>query len=222
MELTMFERLLQLPLFQGLTQQEISDAMAHVRLDFANYHRDDEVVMQDEACRTLIYIISGEIMAEYRDPKGRFVLTEHLPNLKVIEPYNMFGLHQKFSRTYTFSTDGTTLTIDKQMLLKHLMSNDIIKINFMNITSNKYQRTLHLMWNFPDDTVQNKIVKFILAYSIVPKGKKDIQIKMRNLADILHETRLNISGALNEMQAQGLVTLQRGGFTISELQNLYR
>ncbi len=222
MELTMFERLLQLPLFQGLTQQEISDAMSHVRLDFANYHRGDEVVMQDDVCRTLVYIISGEMMAEYRDPKGRFVLTEHLPNLKVIEPYNMFGMHQKFSRTYIFSTDGTTLTIDKQMLLKHLMANNIIKINFMNITSNKYQQTLHLMWDFPDDTVLHKIIKFILSYSIVPKGKKDVQIKMRDLADIIHETRLNVSGVLNEMQEQGLVTLQRGGFTIGELQNLYR
>ena len=45
---------------------------------------------------------------------------------------------------------------------------------------------------------------------------------MRDLADIIHETRLNVSGALNQMQEQGLVTLQRGGFTIGELQNLYR
>lgn len=222
MELTMFERLLQLPLFQGLTQQEISDVLSHVRLDFANYHRGDEVVMQDEACRTLVYIISGEMTAEYRDPKERFMFMEYLPHLKVIEPYNMFGMHQKFSRTYTFSTEGTTLTIDKQMLLKNLMENDIIKINFMNITSNKYQQLLHLMWDFPDDTPRNKIVKFILSHSIVPKGKKDIQIKMRDLADIIHETRLNVSGALNEMQEEGLVTLQRGGFTIGELQNLYR
>ena len=46
MELTMFERLLQLPLFQGMTTQEVSDVISHVRLDFANYHRGDEIVMQ--------------------------------------------------------------------------------------------------------------------------------------------------------------------------------
>lgn len=222
MELTMFERLLQLPLFQGLTQLEIADVMSHVRLDFANYHRGDEVVMQDDACRALVYVISGEMTAEYRDPKGRFTLTEHLPNLKVIEPYNMFGMHQKYSRTYTFSTDGTTLTIDKPMVLKNLMANNIIRINLMNITSNKYQQTMRMVWDFPDETVWQKIVKFLLTYSIVPKGKKDVIMKMTDLADIIHETRLNVSGVLNEMQKQGLMTLQRGGFTIHELQNLYR
>ena len=51
MEFTMFERLLQLPLFQGMTTQEVSDVMSHVRLDFANYHRGDEIVMQGESCR---------------------------------------------------------------------------------------------------------------------------------------------------------------------------
>ena len=55
----MFERLLQLPLFQGMTTQEVSDVISHVRLDFANYHRGDEIVMQGESCRKLIYIIRG-------------------------------------------------------------------------------------------------------------------------------------------------------------------
>lgn len=222
MELTMFERLLQLPLFQGLTTQEISDVMSHVRLDFVKFHKDDEIVMQDEPCRKLIYIISGEVATEYRDPEGRFILAEHLPNIGAIEPYNMFGLYQKHSRTYTFTTDGITLAIDKAVVLKHLLANNIIKINFLNITSSKYQQTLRLIRDFPDGDVRSKIVKFMLSYCIVPRGKKDIQIKMKELANIIHETRLNVSIALNDMQEQGLLVLQRGGFSIEELQNLYR
>ena len=48
MELTMFERLLQLPLFQGLTTREISDVMAHVRLNFVNYQPGDELIAQGD------------------------------------------------------------------------------------------------------------------------------------------------------------------------------
>ena len=123
MELTMFERLLQLPLFQGLTTQEISDVMSHVRLDFVNYHRGDEIVMQGESCRKLIYIISGEVMAEHRNNDLHFTLTEYLSDLKVIEPYNLFGMYQTYSRTYAFTTEGSTLTIDKHVMLTHLMTN---------------------------------------------------------------------------------------------------
>ena len=137
MELTMFERLLQLPLFQGMTVQEVSDVMSHVRLDFANYHQGDEIVMQGESCKKLIYIISGEVMAEYRNTNLQFILTESLPDLKVIEPYNLFGMYQTYSRTYTFATDGSTLAIDKHVMLNQLMTSNIVKINFMNIVCNK-------------------------------------------------------------------------------------
>ena len=66
MELTMFERLLQLPLFQGLTIQELSDVLAHVRLNFVNYHAGDEIVAQDEPCRSLIYIINGDVCSFFQ------------------------------------------------------------------------------------------------------------------------------------------------------------
>lgn len=222
MELTMFERLLQLPLFQGMTMQEVSDVMSHVRLDFINYHRGDEIVMQGESCRKLIYIISGEVMAEHRNIDLQFLLTEYLPDLKVIEPYNLFGMYQTYSCTYTFATDGSTLAIDKHVMLSQLMTNNIVKINLMNIICNKYQQTLRLLCQYPDDSVRHKIVKFILSHCVVPKGRKDIQIKMTDLANIIHETRLNVSFVLNEMQEQGLITMQRGSFTINDLQTLSR
>lgn len=222
MELTMFERLLQLPLFQGLTTREISDVMAHVRLNFVNYQPGDELIAQGDACRKLIYILSGEVAAEYRDPQGRFSLTEYLPNLKVIEPYNLFGMHQRVSRTYTFATKGVTLAIDKPVILRHLLTNDIIKINLLNIVCNRYQQTLLLLCAHPDHSVTDKIVKFVLSYSTMPKGRKSISIKMTTLAEMIHETRLNVSIALNQLQAQGLIQLQRGVIQVEDLHELTR
>lgn len=222
MELTMFERLLQLPLFQGLTTREISDVMAHVRLNFVNYQSGDELIAQGEACRELIYILSGEVIAEYRDAQGRFSFTEYLPNLKVIEPYNLFGMYQRVSRTYTFATEGVTLFIEKPVLLRHLLTNDIIKINMLNIVCNKYQQTQALLCTHPDNSVTDKIVKFVLSQATVPKGKKSVNIKMTTLAEMIHETRLNVSIVLNQLQAEGLVQLQRGIILIEDLQELAR
>ena len=218
----MFERLLQLPLFQGLTVQDISEVMSHVRLNFANYQAGDELVMQGETCRQLIYIINGSMMAEYRDPNGRFTLRENLPDMKVLEPYNMFGMQQKFSRSYQFVTDGITLAIDKNVMLKQLLTNNIIKLNLLNISCNKYQQTLNILRKMPENTVKEKIVKFILSYSITTRGEKTLQIKMQELADIIHETRLNVSKTLNTLHKEGLMSLPRGGFTVKEIEDLYR
>ena len=43
---------------------------------------------------------------------------------------------------------------------------------------------------------------------------------MTQLADILHKTRLNVSIALNQMQEQGTIRLQRGSFIVNDIQEL--
>lgn len=222
MEQTMFERLLHLPLFQGLSIQELSDVMAHVRLDFVNYHQGDEIVVQGEPCKGLLYIIHGEISAEYKDPKKRFILQEQLPKVGLLEPYNMFGMYQLYSRTYSFDTDGSTLYVDRRTMLQRLMQHDIVKINLLNIISNRYQQTLRLLQEGVGHTTEEKIVKFIYTYVAVPKGPKSIRIKMTELANIVQETRLKVSHALNAMQDQGLLSLQRESIVIPELQELRR
>ena len=222
MELTMFERLLQLPLFQGLSTREVTDIMEHVRLDFVKYHPGEDCVYQGDACRKLIYVISGSMASEYRDEKGRFTLREELPDIKVIEPYNMFGMYRQFSRTYTFTTEGITLAIDKVVLMQQLLVNDIVKHNLLNIISNRYQQTQRQWCNTPDSTPEEKIAKFILAHSILSKGRKDVHIKMTVLADIVHETRLNVSRALNSLKQQGIVILHRNSFEVKDLQDLYK
>ena len=218
----MFERLLQLPLLQGLTVQDIANVMAHVRLNFINYHAGDEIVVQGSACRNLIYIIQGEVTSTLQDSQGHFVLYETLPDTKVLEPYNMFGMYQKFSRTYTFATEGSALFIEKSVMLRRLLANDIVKINMLNITSNRYQQTVRLLCEQKEDNVAAKIVKFLLSHSTVPKGKKELHIKMTGLAQMIHETRLNVSIALNDMQEKGFVMLQRGNILVEDLQKLNR
>ena len=217
MELTMFERLLQLPLFQGLTYQELSDVLAHVRLNFVKHHAGDDIVTQDEPCKNLIYIISGDITTEYTSAPHNLTLKETLHPIGLIEPYNLFGMYQRYSRTYTFATEGITLPIPKQVVLQRLMASTIVKINLLNIVCNRYQQTSHLLRNHPEQTISDKIHKFILAHSSIPRGYKEIHIKMTDLASHIHETRLNVSQTLNEMQKQGIVSLRRGCIVVPDI-----
>ena len=53
METSMFERLLQLPLFQGMTKKEIYEVISRVKLDFTNYQAGDEIVLQGDPCKSL-------------------------------------------------------------------------------------------------------------------------------------------------------------------------
>ena len=45
---------------------------------------------------------------------------------------------------------------------------------------------------------------------------------MTDLADIIHETRLNVSKALNQMQEENLISLQRNFINIQDIEKLYK
>ncbi len=220
MELTMYERLLQMPIFVGLTIHELSDVLSHVKLDFINYKAGDNIVQQNDPCRNMLFIINGHITSTFRHPTASFMVTESLERTTMIEPYNLFGMEKKFSRDYNFDTNGTTLSIDRTVLLKHMMTNPIVNINLLNLISNRYHSTLRLMNEHPDDSVSDKIKRFFKQYCIEQRGRKELKIKMTDIASCIHETRLNVSKALNEMQRQALIRLDRQVVEIKDLSYL--
>ncbi len=216
----MFERLLTLPLFQGMTLKELSDVLAHVRLDFVKYEAGDDIVYQGDPCRDLVCVISGELKSTFREENGRFLLTEKLPKLTLLEPYNMFGMYPKYSRSYDFATDGVTLSIERRVFINHVLTNSIVKINTMNVICNRYQQTLKTLCSNATTSIEEKIARFVRSYACMPKGEKELTIKMVDLAYYVQETRLNVSRALNAMQEKGLLNLQRGIITIPALEEL--
>ena len=56
--------------------------------------------------------------------------------------------------------------------------------------------------------------------SVKPEGEKILKIKMEDLANLIDETRINVSKVLNDLQEQGLVQLSRKEISIPALEKL--
>ena len=54
MEITMYDTLLQLPLFQGLCKNDFTNIIGKVKLHFRKYNADDIIVEQGAPCSTMI------------------------------------------------------------------------------------------------------------------------------------------------------------------------
>jgi transcriptional regulator len=55
MEITMYDTLLQLPLFQGLCKNDFTNIIGKVKLHFRKYNADDIIVEQGAPCTQLIF-----------------------------------------------------------------------------------------------------------------------------------------------------------------------
>ena len=209
----MYESLLCLPYFQGMSKEDITAILGKVTLEFKKHGDGDIIIHKDEECDKFVLLTQGKASA-ITSPDKALCITEELQAPFCIEPYSIFGYDTKYRRDYMAKGDCTILTIDKQHIFGELSKHQIFTINLLNIICLKTQQMNEHVWKYTATTLPGRIAQFIAMRCETQKGEKHISIKMEQLAAYLCETRLNISRALNEMQAAGFITLHRGGITI--------
>lgn len=217
---TMFSTMLQLPLFQGLRQEDFTNILGKVKLHFAKHKTGKTIITEGEPCNGLIFLIKGKVSMSTTSRDSALVFTEYFNNLHLIEPQALFGMTTRYTSTYTAASEVGTLSIDKEYVVKELFKYEIFRINFINYTCNRIQTLNFRIWNFTPDSMEHKVIHFILMHSEKAEGEKILNIKMDDLARNLDETRLNISKALNELQSEGLLQLRRKEIYIPEARML--
>lgn len=216
----MYESLLSLPYFQGMSRDDITAILDKITFEFKNYADGETIYSAGDRCNHFAILTNGTVVCTHTSPDGTYSITEHLPAPYAIEPYSMFGYDTTFKSTYTAHGSCTVLTIDKQYLFSEFTKHNIFTINFLNLISLKAQKTSNLVWHNTPTSIEGRIIQFIATRCETQSGIKHINIKMERLASIICETRLNISRALNDLQEQGLIELHRGAITVQSLRKL--
>lgn len=217
----MFEKLQELPLLMGLSIHELMTIVEKVKFDFQKYNEGTTIVNQGDRCDKITYILSGQICADHRDDNRNILISEYITETPfALEPENLWGMKQKYTHSYTFTSDGSTCTIDKWQLSSLISDYEIVKTNILSLVCNKLQ-SAHQELNRPiSATTEARLIDFVRTHSITKKGKKAIRVKMEVLADIIDDTRLNVSRTLNNWQDKRLVEIHRGCLTIFDTERL--
>ena len=218
----MYESLLCLPYFQGMSKDDITAILGKVTLEFKRYSDGDVIFSKGEKCDKFTILTQGTVSGISNSPDNSYTITESLCAPFTIEPYSIFGYDTKYRRDYIAKGDCTILSIDKHYIYGELSRHDIFTINLLNIISRKTQQIEERIWNYDSTALHGRIAQFIANRCETQKGEKHISIKMERLAALLCETRLNVSKALNEMQDTGHLTLHRGGITIHAIERLLK
>lgn len=216
----LYDKILGLPLFQGMSSSDLQGVVANVRMGFMKYKRNETIITEGEPCRRMLFVLDGEMEMTAASADHSFTVTEQLVPPMLIEPERLFGLTQHYARTYTTRSQCHMLAIGKDDVVRLSSEYIIFRINLMNILSTQSQRQQRLLWQHHTDTVRGRVVRFFRQHSSIPSGRKVFHIKMQQLADEINDQRILVSEVLNQMDAEGLIQLQRGIVTIPNLANL--
>lgn len=219
---SMFDTLLQLPLFQGLNQDDFHEILNKVKLDFGKYGEGKIIAKSGALCDRLIFLLKGEITSTTIADDESFTFIEHFNDIYLIEPYSLFGMYPRFNSTYEAQSEVSTVSIEKSLIIRELFKYEIFRFNYMNIISTRAQLLQKRLWEPMPSGVAHKIIYFMMLHAEKPEGEKAIKIKMEDLARHVDETRLNVSKALNDFQDLNLIELRRKEISIPDAKALLK
>lgn len=218
--LQIYEKLLQFPLFQGMSRDDLEIVAGHTRFGFVKYAAGRQIVHVGDACSHLYFLINGTVRVESFGDEHRYSVVEQVSAPYILQQEAIFGYYQRYTHNFQALTDVNFLTIEKEEVVRLSEHFLVFRLNLMNLFATQTQKLLHQYWRRCPLTLRERLVRFLVQHCVYPAGPKTFYILMERLAEELNTSRLNVSHELNSLQADGLVRLHRGRLDIPQLEHL--
>ena len=219
-ELRFYDKLMELPLFQGVGREDLALIAGHARIGFGKVCAGDTIVKKGDSCKHLLFMTSGMAQVRTVAYDNAYLIDEYVTAPYIIQPEHLFGLSQCYTKTFTASTTCNIMSLAKEEIMKLTNEIFVCRINLLNIYTTLIQKKDNALWQKHPETLEKRISQWILARCLRPAGEKRIKITMETLAKQLNDSRLDISVALNNMQREGLLKLSRGMIHIPQAEKI--
>ena len=209
-----YNNLLALPLFLGMSRKDLQQAAGQTRFDFRKIAQGETIVADGDPCTHLYFLLDGDIMVKTYSTDRSYCIEEEIHAPETFQSERIFGLHPQFTHTYIAQQDCSLLCLGKQDVMKLATRFDIFRINLLNLVSTQSQKHNIRTRQSPPKTLEERIVRFIESNCVSHYGEKTIHIKMTRIAEEVNDSRLDVSKALNHLQNQGLIPVSYTHLTL--------
>ena len=218
--LQIYDRLLQFPLFQGMSRDDLEIVAGHTRFGFQKVTAGRQIIHAGDPCTHLYFLINGTLKIETFSDDRRYSVTEQMSSPYILQQESIFGYYQRYTHNFYALTDANFLTLDKEEVVR--LSEDflVFRLNLMNHLATQTQKLIQAQWRRNPLSLRERIVRFLFQHTLYPAGPKTFHILMERLAEEVSDSRLNVSRTLNRMQAAGIIELHRGRIEIPQLERL--
>jgi|SRR5574344_33098 CRP-like cAMP-binding protein len=218
----LYDQLLQFPVFQGMSHEDLLKVVAYTRFDFVKISERENLIHNGDECNKLYFITSGTVKQTMYADNKKYLIEEYLQAPCVIQPERLFGLNLQYSVEVTAITNLNCFAISKEEI-RNLSNNLMVfRINLLNIYATLAQKYQRYIWQPPAEGLPQRLIRFFVSHCSYPAGKKEFHILMERLADEMNDSRLDVSRALNQLQTDGFITLSRGVIHINALEKLIK
>ncbi len=202
----MFELLMELPLFRGVTHARMAEVLGHAKLHFLKYPKGETIVRAGDTCSHITFIISGLIRSTTTNRNGRFAIGQTLEAPAMIAPDFLFGPRTECPSTIVALDSTSILRIAKEDYIKILYADEIFLFNYLNSLSANAQKAQTGILSLTDGSLEERIAFWITALTLPAATDIRLSCKARDLCTIFGVQRSHFDAAVQAMEKEGILT----------------
>lgn len=202
---SMFEKLMELPLFRGVSHMRMSQLVGETKFHFLKYPPNETIIRAGDPCDHLTFVISGSVRCTIVNANGRFAVGQTLTAPAVISPDFLFGKYTDYPCTVSAIDTVGILKIAKSDYNRILFSDEVFMFNYLNMLSANAQKALEGILSLTTGDIDERIAFWIGA--LTQAGSTDIRLscRKRDLCSLFGVQRTAFESGLSLMKERGLL-----------------
>ena len=201
-------QLLQLPLFQGISEAAARQLLAEAPNSVRRYKEGDFIARQGDPCRSLYILCTGNVRAKMENAEGKQVTIDRISAPEVLAPAFIFASENRFPVNIEVQENCEVLVLDKNYFLEFMHSQPVIMKNFIEMISDRSLFLSKKLNEFALQSLKSRLLNYLKI-----NGRIDNQ---QEVAFILGVARPSLARALSELIAEKKVSMNGKEAIITE------
>ncbi|MGL5920007.1 MAG: Crp/Fnr family transcriptional regulator [Bacteroidales bacterium] len=213
-----YDLILQLPLFQGLSRDDLTRTIEKFSFHFEKFQPGDQIIRRGETCSRMVFILTGKVRSHLKNERETIEISETIAGPNMIAINHLYGSSQSYTADYYASTDVGIMTIDKMDLFRMIQTNEIFYYNVLNTLSVRAQNGVRTLLNMSMSSPESRFAMWLVPLTNPNTENLQLICRKTNLASILGISRPTLDTLLHGLADRGLIRSEKGVIHILDRQ----
>lgn len=205
MATTMYELLMQLPVFQGISNDQLTDIIEKIPFSFSQFEPGQVIIQQGEECSALSFVLSGVVRTKTPTFGHRVQILQEFEGPYTMPFYNLFGAETRHHDTVTAVTRVGIMQLNKSHFLRVLQQNPILLINTMNMLCTNAQKQHKAMDFSGESDPVLRLASWMLAFTERVGSNIVFDAELSDWCDLLQVDQTSFWRCVATLEGQHIV-----------------
>lgn len=218
---TMYETIMNLPLFKGLSHEQVSAFLEKTHITFSKYSDNEKIVSAEDRADVVRCVISGKIRVAHRIGKENTLkITELQHNNNVLGADRLFGMDTTCGFEAYAVGNVSTMEFSKEQYMGLLSSGSIYLLNYLNFLSYRAQIRYSIFETYPEGRLKAICSRLIKAYCSKNSQEISLSFDMNSFAKFCNMDTETLYREMICLENTGIIRRTPVGFIVISLSEI--